>query len=132
LIGKSGGACREPVVVASLPITAHVAASERQRHLQSVTENLQSEIGLQGWRNWQTRQTWDCETVNFKTSLLVSKKNRLTGEDAIFHNWRRVCGTASKNVVIPVQFLVQMPSQEFSGFLSSVKPSISRPERSVH
>ena len=30
---------------------------EAQRHLQSLTENLQSEIGLPGWRNWQTRQT---------------------------------------------------------------------------
>jgi hypothetical protein len=27
------------------------------RHLQSLTVNSQSEIGLPGWRNWQTRQT---------------------------------------------------------------------------
>ena len=30
---------------------------DAQRHLQSLTVNLQSEIGLPGWRNWQTRQT---------------------------------------------------------------------------
>ena len=29
----------------------------RLRHLQSLTETLQSETGLPGWRNWQTRQT---------------------------------------------------------------------------
>ena len=28
---------------------------DAQRHLQSLIENLQSEIGLPGWQNWQTR-----------------------------------------------------------------------------
>ena len=35
-----------------------------------------------GWRNWQTRQTWDCEIIDFKTSLSVSKRNRLRAENA--------------------------------------------------
>jgi hypothetical protein len=32
-------------------MTTHIAALEPQRHLQSLIENLQSEIGLPGWRN---------------------------------------------------------------------------------
>jgi hypothetical protein len=40
------GILQEVVVVPSLAMTVRVAALERQRHLQSVIENLQSEIEL--------------------------------------------------------------------------------------